>query len=955
MALLPVAAKTYKYLSVPNDPMHARIYTLENGLKVYLSVNKEQPRVTAHIAVNTGHRNDPADCTGLAHYLEHLMFKGTDKFGTTDYAAEKPYLDKITALYEEYRKLTNPMERKAKYHQIDSISQIAAQYNIPNEYDKAMSAMGGLGSNAYTWFDITCYTEDVPNNELERWAILQSDRFQNLVTRGFHTELEAVYEEKNMSMTDDSNKMGDALLAKLFPSHSYGTQTTIGTQDHLKNPSLVEIKKYYDRYYKPNNIAICMAGDLDYDRTMEIIEKYFGNWKAGKDCSPRQFPKQPVFTTPQDTTVVGLEKEQISLGWRFEGASSLQCDTLCIIDAVLSNGRCGLIDLDINQKMLTQEASSGVLNLKDYSVLTLDGTPKDGQSLDDVKALLLAEVQKLKSGDFDDDILVSYINNEKLRYMSSLDNNSSRVSVMVNAFINGESWQNQVSRIDRMSKITKSNIVDFANKYLTDGYVVAYKIKGEDTNIKKIEKPEITPIPSNRDYQSQFLCDLVSKKVDAIQPKFIDFEKDMAKGETKSKLPLLYVQNNDNDLFTLQYRYEFGDRADVRYSVLDGYTELLGTSKLSNEEIKKQFYKLACDYSVNVGNEVITITLSGLNENMISAMKLMEQIIQDTKSDKDVYNLYIENTLKSRDEEKKNQKSCYSYLVEYALHGSKNDYTNIMPEKDLRNTDPSVYTALLKGLSNYKHTILYYGPCTMTEISAAIEKNHKTAKRLLDVPHNREWNWTATSTPQVIIAPYEANNIYLRMFSNELKPLEYDKLPIIYLFNEYFGGGMNTVVFQELRETRGLAYSANALYSTPTRISEPMYWTENIITQNDKMIECINTFKDITDNMPQTTAAFDIAKENVIKSLSSTRTTKMDIIYSYLAAKKMGLDHTADEDIYNKIHSLKMDDILNFEKQYIRQKPLHYIILGNEKELDMKALENIAPIKRVTINEIFGE
>lgn len=951
---LCVSAADRKYQAVPNDPMHARIYTLPNGLKVYLSQNAEKPRVTAHIAVNTGHRNDPADCTGLAHYLEHLMFKGTESFGTTDYAAEKPYLDQITNLYEEYRKLTDPAERKAKYHQIDSVSQIAAKYNIPNEYDKAMAAIGGEGSNAYTWFDITCYTEDVPNNELERWAILQSDRFQHLVTRGFHTELEAVYEEKNMSLSDDGEKMSDALLAKLFPSHSYGTQTTIGTQDHLKNPSLVEIKKYYDRYYKPNNIAICMAGDLDFDKTMDIIEKYFGAWKPGKDCSPREFPKQPVFTTPQDTTVVGQEKEQMSMAWRFEGAASLQCDTLNIIDAILSNGRCGLIDLDVNQKMLTQEASSGLLSLKEYSIFSLDGTPKEGQSLDEVKAILLAEVQKLKAGDFDDDLLVSIINNNKRNYLYQTENNAARVRLMVNAFINGEAWENHVGNIDRMSKITKADIVAFANKYLNDGYAVSYKLKGEDTNIKKIEKPEITPIPANREYQSQFLADLISKKVEAIQPKFVDFEKDMTKGETKSKLPVLYVQNKDNDLFTLQYRYDFGDRADVRYAVLNDYVSLLGTSKLSNQDIKKQFYKLACDYSINVGNENITISLSGLKENMVSAMNLMEQILNDSKADKDIYDLYVENTLKGREEAKKNQRTCFGYLWEYALHGAKNDYTNMMSEQELRSTDPSVFTGLLKGLAGYKHTLLYYGPCTMAELSAIVSKYHKTAKKLADVPQNREWEWTSTPTPQVIIAPYEANNIYLRMLSNEQKSLDFGKLPTIYFFNEYFGGGMNTIVFQELRETRGLAYNANAFYSTPSRKQDPMFWMEHIITQNDKMMDCINTFKEITDDMPQTQAAFDIAKESIMKSMATSRTTKMNIIYSYLAAKKIGIDHSTYKDIYEKTPSLKMEDILNFEKQNIRQKPLHYIILGNEKELDIPALEKIAPVKRVSLEEIFG-
>ena len=253
-------AKDYKYTTVKGDPMQVRIYTLDNGLKVYLSVNKEKPRIQTYIAVRTGSRNDPHETTGLAHYLEHLMFKGTKTFGTSDPVKEAPLLDEIEQRYEKYRKLTDPAARKQAYHEIDSVSQLAARYNIPNEYDKLMASIGSEGSNAYTSNDVTCYVEDIPSNEVENWAKIQSDRFQNMVIRGFHTELEAVYEEYNIGLANDGEKEWDALNAKLFPTHPYGTQTTIGTQQHLKNPSITNIKNYFHRYYVPNNVAICMAG-----------------------------------------------------------------------------------------------------------------------------------------------------------------------------------------------------------------------------------------------------------------------------------------------------------------------------------------------------------------------------------------------------------------------------------------------------------------------------------------------------------------------------------------------------------------------------------------------------------------------------------------------------------------------------------------------------------------------
>ena len=269
---LSLSAKDYKYATVPGDLMQTRIYTLDNGLKVYISVNQEKPRIQTFIAVRTGSKNDPSETTGLAHYLEHLMFKGTKQFGTNNPQAEAPLLDEIEKRYEEYRLVTDPELRRQKYHEIDSISQLAAQYFIPNEYDKLMAAIGAEGSNAYTSNDVTCYTEDIPSNEVENWAKIQSDRFKNMVIRGFHTELEAVYEEYNIGLSSDQRKLFYTISKMLWPNHPYGTQTTIGTQEHLKNPSIVNIKNYFNKWYVPNNVAICMAGDLDPEKAIALID-----------------------------------------------------------------------------------------------------------------------------------------------------------------------------------------------------------------------------------------------------------------------------------------------------------------------------------------------------------------------------------------------------------------------------------------------------------------------------------------------------------------------------------------------------------------------------------------------------------------------------------------------------------------------------------------------------------
>lgn len=955
LAILTSGCKQgHKYESVKDDPMQTRIYTLKNGLKVYLSVNKEEPRIQTYVAVRTGSKNDPSETTGLAHYLEHLMFKGTKQFGTTDSEAEAPLLDEIERRYEEYRTLTDEAQRKQKYHEIDSVSQLAAKYFIPNEYDKLMAAIGAQGTNAFTSNDVTCYTEDIPANEVENWARIQADRFQNMVIRGFHTELEAVYEEYNIGLSSDMNKQFEALMAKLFPNHPYGTQTTIGTQQHLKNPSITNIKEYFAKWYVPNNVAICMAGDFDPDEVMQTLEKYFGQWQPGDDVSQPTFPELQALTQPVDTTVVGLEAENIWLGWRSERAQSLQNDTLQLISSILYNGKAGLFDLDLNQQMKVMGAQAEVEPMLDYGVFLLAGMPKEGQSLDEVKALMLGEIEKLKRGDFDDDLITAAVNNMKLDELQGLDRNSARVSKMLDAFINGIAWEQEVGQLDRLSQITKQDIVNFATRFFGEGYVTVYKRQGADTSQKKIEKPAITPIPTNRDLVSSFVKEVQESKVDPIQPVFLDFEKDLSRFETAKGLPVIYKQNKENDLFNLVFRYEFGQEDDNRYDVAADYIDFLGTDKLSAAQLKQQFYKLACNYSLSVQGDAIQIGLSGLGENMAQALALLEDLLRHAKADRDAYEQYVALTLKNRQDVKTDQRTCFNMLNYYGMYGPHNVMRDNMTEQQLRETDPQALLDLLAGIAQFEHTVLYYGPLSEKELDKSMTELHVTKQPLKAVPEGTPYRLLTATQPEVFIAPYDAKNIYMRMYINEGRQTNPDEHATIDLFNEYYGGGMNGIVFQELREARGLAYSAAAYYLTPSKQGEPENFFTYIITQNDKMMDCVRQFREILDKMPQSEAAFQIAKDALTKQLASQRTTKFNVILAYIAARRMGYDYDVNKKIYDDLQGLTLQDIANFEQQHMAGKTGRYLILGDEKELDIAALEKIAPIHRLSLEEIFG-
>lgn len=944
----------YSYESVANDPMKARIYTLDNGLKVYMTVNKETPRIQTYIAVRVGGKNDPAETTGLAHYFEHLMFKGTEQFGTQNYALEKPMLDEIERLFEVYRATTDEAERRAIYHQIDSVSYEASKLAIPNEYDKLMAAIGANGTNAYTSFDQTVYMDDIPSNQIENWARIQADRFKHNVIRGFHTELETVYEEKNMSLTSDGRKVSEALLSMLFPDHPYGSQTVLGTQEHLKNPSITNIKNYYKQWYVPNNMAICLSGDFNPDEMIGIIATHFA------DMQPNDHLPQPpvVHESPVKSVVtkdvLGLDAENLNLGWRMPGASSAENDLMTLMSNILYNGKAGLIDVNLNQQQKVLSSYAGYWDMADYTLFMINGRPKSGQTLEQVKELLLAEVDKLKKGDFSEDLLEATINNYKLNQMAQLEHNSARASLFIDAFINGTSWKEEVERMDRLGRVTKQQIVDFANRYFADNYAVVYKREGKDPNELKIDKPAITPIETNRDKTSDFLAEIQASEVKPIEPVFIDFEKDMQRTTTKNGIEVLYKQNVTNQIFSLLYVFDMGNNNDKAMGTAFEYMKYLGTSTKSLQQINEEFYKLACYFGVYPGSDRTYVTLEGLAEKMPQAMALFEELLSDAQVNKETYANLAGDILKKRADAKLNQGQNFSALIQYAIWGPNSPSTNVLSTEELQNMDPAQLVDRIHRINSYEHKVLYYGPDKQKDLVAKIEQYHKTPEALSPVPAETVFKQKETTESSVLLAQYDAKQIYFSSVSNRGESYDRAIEPTATMYNEYFGGGMNAIVFQEMREARGLAYSAGAYLISPSKLKDPYIYRTFIATQNDKMIDAMKAFDEIINNMPESERAFALAKEALITRMRTERITKSSVLWSYLYAKDLGQDNDGRRQLFEEAQSLTLPQVVDFQRKWVKDRKYTYCVLGDEHDLDLKALSEYGPIKRLTKEEIFG-
>ena len=260
-------------------PLTVKQYKLDNGLTVILNEDHSKPQIFGAVVVKAGSKNDPHDATGIAHYFEHIMFKGTDQIGTLNYPAEKVFLDSIVMMYDQ---LYLTKEEKARHEiqmKINQLSLKASEFAIPNEVDVLLRDIGSSGLNAYTSLEQTVYHNSFPSNQIGKWMDIYSERFRNPVFRLFQSELETVYEEKNMYADNPMSMMFENLLKTFYKKHPYGQQTTIGTIEHLKNPRLSKMMEYFNTYYVANNMALVLCGDFDTEKVIPLIQE---NSEAGK-------------------------------------------------------------------------------------------------------------------------------------------------------------------------------------------------------------------------------------------------------------------------------------------------------------------------------------------------------------------------------------------------------------------------------------------------------------------------------------------------------------------------------------------------------------------------------------------------------------------------------------------------------------------------------------------------
>ena len=934
-----------------NDTMQVHEFRLENGLTVYISPNHEEPRFYAEIITRAGSKHDPSTNTGLAHYLEHLLFKGTSNYGTIDFEKEKPLLDRITQLYEDRSKETNSTRRNEIYAEINKISQEAAAFAVPNEMDRTYGDMGGKGMNAHTWHEETVYKVDLPANRLKHWAKIESERFENPVFRLFHTELETVYEEKNRSIDNKERLIRRKVNDLLFKNHPYGQQPTLGSVEHLKNPSILAIEEYFHKYYVPENMAICISGDLDPKETMAVISREFARWKPGsKQIEKLKWLEKPL-QGREFVQVKYQSEEQVLLAFRTVARNHEDFPAVRLVDMILDNSVAGLINLNLVEAQAVRGAGSYPQNMNDHGVQYLFGIPKDGQTLDEVEALLLKQVDMVKKGEFADWILPAVTKDFKKRRKQDLEENTKRVELLRDTFLAFRDWNDTANEIDKLEAVTKQQVVSAANKYFGENFVAGHRIDAQH-DLPKIDKPKIDPLDINASRASAFMQDLEKMKVDPFAPKYLEPSQDYEILKIRPGLLLYHSKNPVNDLFALHFRVETGARQDPLLPITKRLLDRSGAGELSSEQLKIEWYKLGSEFGFAVSDRFTNVALSGLDENLAPTLALAHKHLTAPNPERETHEELVKILLAEREDESKDPRILGHALAHHHRYGDRSRYRERPSNADINSSTVEQLIANLDRLLATEQAVLYVGPRPANEVASVLAEHFPMPKELTPAKTFAPLRSIAPERTQIQFYEKEMAQAQIRL---ELAVGERNEsgLPAAQLYNEYFAGGMAGLVFQELREARALAYSAWGHYFPANRADEENILVGSIGCQADKTQEAVEAFLGLLNDMPFNENRWDSAQDALESAYRTNHARFRQIPGAVYDWHQLGLAEDPRRKRFPVIESATIETLRNFYQKEIKPRAKLISIVGDSSKIDLDALEKLGPVTKVTKEEIF--
>lgn len=935
--------------------LQVKEYTLSNGLTVWLNEDHSQPKVFGAVVVKAGAKDCPD--TGIAHYFEHMMFKGTDKIGTTDYVSEKAVLDLIVDKYDALAETEDPEARAHLQKIINDLSVRASEFVIPNEFDRLISRFGGTKLNAGTSYDYTVYFNTFSPQYMAQWAELNSERLLNPVFRLFQSELETVYEEKNMYSDMIGNQSIERLTERYFQPHPYA-YPIIGSTKNLKSPRLSEMRKFFETYYVASNMGLILSGDLDAETVLPLLEATFSRIRAGK---------APTVESVQLLPFKGREKIEIkfpipfikvmALGFRGVPANHEDQVALNIAVSILnnSNGTGYLDKLMVDHKLMASMAINESMN--EAGILGVMAIPKlIIQTYGSAEKLLWKEINRVKNGDFSDEVFNSLKLEQLREYTSGLEDISSRAQIMMRIFSQGKSWADYLEEVSRIDELTKADVVQIARKYFGDNYLYITKKTGKYPK-DHLPKPDYTPVaPKSKDAVSAYARQLEEMPVKEVEARIVDFRKD-AEIVPLQKLVTLYVTSNVvNDIFTLNLLYGVGAIEQPELAQLVTYLHLIGTDSQTFDAFRHQLQMIGSTLSFKVNDLDFKIQITGFDSNFDKTLALVADFMRHPKADDKKLRQIVDEAKITEKAFFKSSDNMAAALLEKVKFGAQSRYLTKLSLSDVKKLKGKTLLDAFDRVQQVECSLHYCGKLPAAEVEQAVcsmlplDKITKPSAS----PIYREPEVYGKPVIYFLDMPDLSQSIvhgYVRGEAPQDASVRYASK----LFAGYFGGDMSSLMFQEIREFRSFAYRVNAKYSEPP-LTDPAKSGDLVTmfsTQSDKTLDALTVLDSLIHEMPLRPDRVADVKQNIRNQVNNEYPSFRQISSKIAAFSREGYASDPNKAYLESIQSMDMEDITRFYAANVQGRPVVYAIVGNSKQMDMKKLSAFGTVVMLKRKDIY--
>lgn len=949
------ACCSYQSQAEDLNALKVKEYRLENGLTVWLNEDHSQPKVFGAVVVKAGAKDCPD--TGIAHYFEHMMFKGTDRIGTLDYESEKVLLDSIAMKYDELAMTEDTAARARLQKEINELSIRSSEYVIPNEFNRLINRFGGSGLNAATSYDATIYFNTFSPQYMVQWAEINSERLINPVFRLFQSELETVYEEKNMYGDFIGGQVMDTLMARYFGPHPYA-YPIIGSTKNLKNPRLTEMHKFFEDYYVASNMALILSGDFDAQQVMPILEKAFSRIRSGN--APKQ---EKVMLPPfngRETMKVKFPIPFIkAMGLGFRGVSANHEDQVALNIAVnLLNNANGTGYLD---KLMVEHKLMGALaineSMNEAGILAVAIMPKLLiQSYSSAEKMVWDEINRVKNGDFSDEMFNSLKLEQKRQYASSLENIDSRATIMMNLFSQGKSWNDYLNEVARIESITKEDVVRVAQKYFSNNYLCVTKSTGKYPK-DNLPKPAFSPVvPRNADASSSYAKQLEKIPEQQVAPRIIDFEKDVKTSKLTPLVTLYTTPNPLNDIFTLNISYGIGALEQPELMQLTNYLQLLGTESLSFEQFRSRLQSIGSTLAFDVTPDTFVMKVTGFDNHIDETMKLVGDFIRHAKADDKKLRQIVDDAKVSEKAFFKSGDNVASALLEQVKYGDQSRYLRKLSLSQIKKLKGKDMLAIYDKVRSVQCDLHYCGTLPVEKVIGTIRQHLPLERTTVasNSPYYRELKQYDRPTVFFIDMPDMAQSIVYGYVKGD--PVD-DKASrhASRLFSVYFGGDMSSLMFQEIREFRSFAYRTSGRYQLPNHAHKGTAgsFTAMLSTQSDKTLDALGVLDSLIREMPLKPERVEAVKQTLVNRINNDYPPFRNLSEKVASARMEGFDRDPAEEFLRDIATMDMQDISRFYREQISGRPVVYVIAGNRKHIDMKKLAEYGTIIKVKKKDIY--